>query len=72
MSRSKSVETALFLKGRAITTSSVILCIGFGVLVLSSFIPTINFGILCAIIMLTAVVGDIIVLPSVILLKKGN
>ena len=72
MSRSKSVETALFLKGRAITTSSVILCIGFGVLAISSFIPTINFGTLCAIIMLTAVVGDIIVLPSVILLKKGN
>jgi predicted RND superfamily exporter protein len=59
-------------KGRAILSSSLILCIGFGVLVLSRFVPTINFGMLSAIIMITAVIGDLVVLPSIILLKPDR
>jgi hypothetical protein len=68
---SESVKTVIFLKGRAILSSSLILCIGFGVLVLSRFVPTINFGMLSAIIMITAVIGDLVVLPSIILCKRG-
>ena len=68
---SESVKTVIFLKGRAIISSSLILCIGFGVLVLSRFVPTINFGMLSAIIMITAVIGDLVVLPSIILCKRG-
>lgn len=63
---SVSVKNVIFLKGRAILSSSLILCIGFGVLVLSRFVPTVNFGILSAIIMITAVIGDLVVLPSVL------
>ena len=69
---SESVKTVIFLKGRAILSSSLILCIGFGVLVLSRFVPTINFGMLSAIIMITAVIGDLVVLPSIILLKPDR
>ena len=65
----KALKIVLFLKGRAITSSSLILCIGFGVLVLSRFVPVINFGMLSAIIMMTAVIGDLVVLPAIIMLK---
>ncbi len=57
-------------KGRAILSSSLILCVGFGVMVLSRFVPVVHFGLLCAIIMITAVIGDLVLLPAVILLKK--
>ncbi|RLB31518.1 MAG: RND transporter, partial [Deltaproteobacteria bacterium] len=67
-----SVWHVILNKGRPIISTSVILCIGFGVLMLSSFSPTMNFGILCSIIMITAAVGDILVLPSVILLRKSR
>lgn len=63
-----SVERTIYKKGRAILTSSLILCIGFGVMVFSRFIPIVNFGSLSAVIMITAVIGDLILLPSVLCL----
>lgn len=54
-------------KGVALTATSVILTIGFGVLILSNFTPTMNFGGLSALIMITAWIGDIIVLPALML-----
>lgn len=54
-------------KGLAISATSFILIIGFGVLLCSSFVPTISFGGLSAVIMFTAWVGDMIVLPAVLL-----
>jgi len=68
----KAVERVILTKGRAIVSSSLILCIGFGVLTLSSFVPTVHFGMLSAIIMITAVIGDIIILPSIVLLRKSK
>jgi len=67
---SKALASVIELKGRAIVSSSLILSLGFGVNMLSRFVPVINFGLLCAIIMLTAVICDLILLPAVILLKK--
>jgi len=66
----RAVQAVLFLKGRALLSSSIILSIGFSVLILSSFQPTMNFGFLTAIIMLTALIGDVFFLPGVIMLKK--
>ena len=66
-----SVINSILFKGKAILLSSLILCIGFGVMVFSSFVPTINFGALSSIIMITAVIGDILILPSVALLLSG-
>ncbi|MDY0222821.1 MAG: MMPL family transporter [Desulfobacterium sp.] len=67
----ESVTNSILSKGKAILLSSIILCIGFGVMVFSQFIPTINFGALSSIIMVTAVLGDILILPSVALLVSG-
>lgn len=54
-------------KGLGICSSSVILFIGFSVLMLSNFVPTMSFGFLSAVIMITAWIGDMIVLPAVVL-----
>lgn len=67
---SDALKLVILTKGRAIFSSSLILCIGFGVLVLSRFVPTVNFGMLSAIIMLTALIGDVVLLPAIISLKK--
>ena len=48
-----AVAGAILTKGKAIVISSLILCIGFGVMVFSRFVPTINFGALSAVIMIT-------------------
>jgi len=54
-------------KGSGILAASAILAIGFGVMVMSSFVPTVYFGLLSAIIMVIAPFGDLLILPSVIL-----
>jgi hypothetical protein len=41
-------------------------------MILSRFMPIIKFGMLTAIIMISAVIGDILVLPSVLLLKRSD
>ena len=66
----QAVQSTVEVKGKAILSSSVILCFAFGVMVLSRFVPTIHFGLLSGIIMITALVGDIVVLPAVLFLKK--
>ncbi|MCF8104163.1 MAG: MMPL family transporter [Desulfohalobiaceae bacterium] len=69
---SEAVGESIFIKGRAIVLSSSILCIGFGVLVLSSFAPTMYFGALSALIMITAMLGDLFLLPSLLSLHRGR
>jgi predicted RND superfamily exporter protein len=54
-------------KGKGICASTAILFISFSVLMLSQFVPTISFGGLSAVIMLTAWIGDMVVLPSIML-----
>lgn len=68
----EALDRVMMRKGRAILTSSVILCIGFGVMIFSRFIPIVSFGILSAVIMITAVIGDLIVLPSVLYLHPDS
>ena len=70
MSIHHSITVATQIKGRAILSSTVILSIGFGVMILSRFVPLIHFGLLTAVIMWAALAGDLIVLPSIIYLKR--
>ncbi len=72
ISAPEALASVIRIKGRALVSSSLILCLGFGVTVLSRFVPVVNFGLLCAIIMITAVIGDLVLLPAVILLKKSS
>ena len=72
LSAPEAIQATIVAKGKPIMASSLILCIGFGVLVLSSFVPTIHFGFLSSLIMITALIGDLILLPSIICLKLPN
>ncbi|MFC1684954.1 RND family transporter [Pseudomonadota bacterium] len=54
--------------GRAMYYTTITITIGFSILTLSSFVPTIYFGFLTAFAMLTALLADLTVLP--ILLEK--
>lgn len=54
-------------KGRAIMLSSLILCIGFAVMIFSQFVPTMHFGLLSSLMMLWALAGDLFLLPATIM-----
>ncbi len=56
----KSIGTAMFY-------TSTIIMIGFSILVLSNFIPTIYFGLLTTIVMFMAIVADLLLLPVLLL-----
>jgi predicted RND superfamily exporter protein len=56
--------------GKAMFYTSVAIIFGFGILAFSNFIPTINFGILTGIAMLVALLGNLLLLPALILLVK--
>ena len=70
MSIQNAVEITLKNKGRAIISSSIILFFGFAVLVTSKFHPTFDFGMVTSIIMITALIGDLILLPCILMVKK--
>ena len=50
--------------------TSVTIIVGFSILMLSQFIPSIYFGVLTAFAMLMAVMGSLTVLPKLILMVK--
>ena len=54
--------------GTAMFYTSTIIMVGFSVLVLSNFIPTIYFGLLTMLAMFMAIVADLLLLPVLLLL----
>ena len=56
--------------GKPIVITSIILFSGFFVLILGSLQPTRSFGVLTAFAMLFAVLGDLLILPALILIFK--
>jgi predicted RND superfamily exporter protein len=70
LSVQESVQASILSKGTGMVASSLVLVIGFGVLMLGSFVPTAYFGLLCAVIMVSAILGDILLLPAILLLKS--
>ncbi|MAM88836.1 MAG: transporter [unclassified Hahellaceae] len=56
--------------GRAMSYTSLTIIIGFSILVLSNFIPTIYFGLFTGFAMLVALVASLTLLPKLILMVK--
>jgi len=56
--------------GRAMFYTSTIIMIGFSILVLSNFVPTIYFGLLTMIAMFMAIVADLLLLPVLLMTLK--
>ena len=58
--------------GRPIVLTSVVNCAGFGILFLSDFLPMSHFGLLSAVAMVAALVGDLVLLPNLLQLFDGG
>ncbi|MGD8175580.1 efflux RND transporter permease subunit [Marinimicrobium sp. ARAG 43.8] len=56
--------------GRAMYYTAIIIIIGFSILALSQFIPSIYFGLLTATAMLAAILGSLTLLPKLVLLTR--
>lgn len=65
---SQAIYRVLLAKGRPIILTSFILFSGFIILITSRFMPTVYFGILTASMMITALLADLFVLPSLLLI----
>ncbi|MFP4058275.1 MAG: MMPL family transporter [Candidatus Brocadiia bacterium] len=66
--QTRAMVATLYLRGKAIVFTSVALFCGFMVLVVSHFAPIRAFGTLTALAMLTALLGDLVILP--VLLRR--
>ena len=60
----RALRDTLLHVGRPIIFTTITISLGFAILIFSSFKPTAVFGIMMVITMLAALVGDLIVLPS--------
>ena len=65
-----AINKTLLTTGKAIISTTIILSLGFMVLIFSRFIPNHEFGILATIILVVALAGSLILLPVMILLIK--
>ncbi len=67
-----AIRSATEQAGRAVVFTSLVLVIGFSVMLLGSFIPYIYTGLFAATIMALALAGDLIFLPAVLHLIDGR
>jgi len=69
-SATDAVQAAMKATGRPIVSTSLILGLGFLVLIFASFNPVIHFGILTTGVILLALVFDLLVLPALLVLLR--
>lgn len=65
-----AVEQTLRTTGAAITTSSIVMALGFGVVGLASLKSVAWFGVLTAVTMVSALVAELLITPAVVLLTS--
>ncbi len=65
-----AVVDTLMKTGRAVVTTSVVLILGFELMLLASFNPNIYFGLLTGLAIAIALVADLVVLPAALVLIK--
>ena len=63
-----SIREAVLHSGRAVTMTTVLLCIGFGLNAVSSFPSMQILGILGAVVIGVALLGDLFLLPALLVL----
>ncbi|MDA9189592.1 MMPL family transporter [bacterium] len=66
------VEQIISDTGLPLILTTVILVIAFGLFVIGDFIPNVQFGILCALILSSALIVDFVFLPSLLMLRKND
>jgi predicted RND superfamily exporter protein len=61
-----AIMGALSSSGKAVIFSSIILVLGFGVMLFGQFVPYVYFGLFSASIMIFALIGDLLFLPALL------
>jgi hypothetical protein len=67
LDKDRAMRTTLTIVGRPIVFTSLTISAGFAVLLFSHFQPTATFGLLMIVTMASALVGDLILLPALML-----
>jgi len=62
----QSVRTAIDNVGQAMFYTTLVITAGFLIMVFSNFVPTMYFGILTALAMVTALTANLVMLPILI------
>jgi len=62
-SQDKAVDVCIHAEVRPVISTSVALALGFAVLGFSNFVPVISFGLLSAMVMIFAIIGDLFITP---------
>jgi hypothetical protein len=68
----QAIRRAMHESGRAVVFSSVVLVLGFGVLIFANFMPIMYVGLFGASIMFLALIGDLIFLPAILYWVDGK
>lgn len=63
----ESLVNVFYHTGPALILTTAILTVGFGMFVVSNFIPNINFGLFCSLIFSMALIVDFVFLPALLL-----
>ncbi len=74
-SNEQAVAHILSFTGPALIMTTIILVSAFGIQMMGDFIPNVNFGALCAIVLSLALICDLVFLPAILLwqpFKKKN
>ena len=66
----EAMHRSHFSIGKAMLYTSVIIIVGFSIMTMSEFIPTIYFGLLTGVAMLAALLASLVLLPKLILMVK--
>lgn len=66
----KSIKNTLNSVGYPLVHTTLIIVIGFSILMLSNLVPTIYFGLLTAIVMISVLIANLLLLPKLLILIK--
>ncbi|MBD3842751.1 MAG: RND family transporter, partial [Campylobacterales bacterium] len=66
----KSLYNSHRSTGIAMYYAAVIVIVGFSILAISNFMPTVYFGILTVVVMLVAMIGDLLLTPTLLMITK--
>src|SRR5690606_33906253 len=67
-----AIEKTFSITGKALVVTTILLVAGFGSFVFAEFVPNRTFGILCAQILIFALLIDLTLLPALLMKFRGK
>ena len=65
-----SINKSLNTVGHPMYHTTIIIVIGFSILMLSNLVPTIYFGLLTAVVMISVLIANLLLLPRLLIILK--